>query len=1033
LTSRLADLHLHSTFSFLDAYGLPSQIVARAKELGRSAIALTDHGSTSGHALLEKECLAAGIKPIFGCEFYVVGSLKSNSQKKMHLTVLAKNQKGYSNLLKLASESYYQGFYYRPTIDGNLLAEYGEDLIILSGCANSPISKALEEQGQDEACRIIRNFQTHWGEDFYLEIQPVDYGPSQKLNEFLQWHGGPLVLTNDVHFIIPEQNKIRTLLWSIRDRSPIHETPVGPATEYQLTYEEMLAFAPLGHITSEVAVTAAERSLEIADKCDVKLPRAQLIRFPLPEGWDNKTEYLRHLTLEGMKRRGIIDDTECRERAEYEFGLIQEKEYEDYFLIVADMVNWAKEHDVLVGPARGSAAGSLVCYALRITEVNPLQWDLMFERFIDITRLDLPDIDLDFQDDKRVLVKQYLRDKYGADCVGTLATFTTFKGKNSLDEVGKSFNVPMAEVLVVKNLLVERSGGDSRAGFTIEDTIATFERAKEVVERWPALQESKTLEGQYRNSSTHAAGMVISEGPLADYMAIYWREGEEGSKEALASYDYDGCGYIGLVKIDVLGLSALTRLHQMLEALDKDSEFLYNLPLDDEQTLEAFRKQNVLGIFQFEGDATRSVFQQMADVKNFGELVDVNALSRPGPLHGGSTTAYIENRRRPEETKKPCHILLKEQTKDTQYQILYQEQVLRISREIGGLSWRDTSDLRKAMSRSLGMEFFNKYRDAFADGAEQLHGIIRPEAMKLFDTMCTHGSWSFNRSHSVSYTYIGWWLMWFKAHHPQIFYWATINNENDDSKLRMYLSEYLNHGGKLLAPKINRSVVGWTIEGNNLRAGFSSLEGVGEKTADLMVAGQPYADKEDFINRKIKAMHMRKGVPTEISKKPFNIKHIKMLEEAGCFDETAEEEDFMGLHKEMELFSKLPRSHRIGDLDFGPKMDGVVLVGRLKERNLRNMFETGVVAKRMRYNQNTGQMEPGTVKNPELADWVNLSIEDETGVIVCTVDRYAYPKLRKQVWEELAEGMLIQVSGWKSHGFKKLQVAKIVALEGQAP
>jgi len=1010
------DLHAHTTFSMLDGYGLSEQVIERAKQLGRTAMAITDHGSMTGHPSFERAALAAGIKPIFGEEFYVCSDIEENTQKKSHLTVLAKNQKGYSNLVKLASESYRLGFYYKPTIDGALLKQYGEGLIIMSGCTLSPTSKMILAGEHDEAESSLKAMRAQWGDDFYLEVQPTDFVDCQTVNTALKKiakkNKMPLVVTNDVHYPMQGQHDIRKLLWSIRDRKRVSEIDEMSDTHFQLSYEQLLSCAELGQI-EDVIKEAAENTLRIADKCNVTLQKASLLQFPLPEEWSDKEDYLKHLILEGLRYRGLLDKEEYKERAQYEFGLIQEKSYSDYFLIISDMVLWAKSNGILVGPARGSSAGSLICYCLRITEVDPLQYGLIFERFIDISRMDLPDIDIDFEDEKRHLVKEYLRDKYGQDHVATLSTFTTFKGKNSLDETGKSYGIPAGDVAVVKGLLLTRASADARADATIEDTLEMFPQAKDVAERYPDIRKAVLLEGQYKNMSTHAAGVVISNEPLDAHIPLYWRDGE-----ALAGYDYDGCTYMGLVKVDILGLTALTRIRMMLEKLDMSAEDLYALPLDDELTLGGFRDMDLLGIFQFEGDSTYSVLQQMADITGFNELADVNALSRPGPLYGGSTSFYISNRRLAEEDKKRQHPLLDAYTFDTQYQILYQEQILKICREVGDLSWKDTSDLRKAMSRSLGLEFFNKYREAFSEGAIRLHGVSKQQGMEIYDMMESFGAWAFNRSHSVSYALVGYWMMWFKQHHPHMFYWSMVKKEHEELRQRQYLREYLGRGGIVTGPRINDSEKDWALSGKygGLLAGFLSIDGIGEKCAEELVRCQPYQSMEDMEAR--------------VNKRIVNVAKRAALDTANVYVDTiSSDEDFLGIRAEGEAFARQDRTHKIIEMDFGPMLKNITVVGRLKERNLKNIFESGNAAKRLKFNPLTNEMEVQPVKDPHLEEWVNMTIEDETGAIICGINRWTYPKMRDKVWN-LSDGDLVSITGDKAHNYKKINITSFKKVKG---
>lgn len=972
----------------LDAFGLPEQAIARAKELGRTAMAITDHGSMSGHPTFEKAASKAGIKPIFGEEFYIVGDLELNTQKKSHLTVLAKNQVGYRNLIKLASESYRLGFYYKPTIDSKLLQQYGEGLVIFSGCTLSPTSRMILGGDSDKAEATVKTFRGAWGNDFYLEVQPTDFEDCRVVNAEMKrlskLHGIPLVVTNDVHYPEQGQHDLRRILHSIRNRQRVEEITDMGETHYQLSYEELLRCSLLGGV-DDVIAEAAECTLKIADECSVHLEKAALLRFPLPEGWDSKEEYLRSLIVEGMKFRGL-DSDEYRERVEYEFGLVVEKNYVDYFLIISDMIVWAKRSGILVGPARGSSAGSLICYLLRITEVDPLKWGLMFERFIDITRMDLPDIDVDFEDERRHLIKEYLAEKYGADRVASLATFATFRAKNSLDDVGKSLTIPKAKIDLVKSRVFDRAKGDSRLNATLADTLTTFEECRQVLEEYPELKFASDLEGQYRSMGTHAAGVVISDEPLDKNVPIYWRQGE-----AFAGYDYAGCSYLDLVKVDILGLRTLTRLRLIVDAVGMTFDELYTLPFDDEEVLDGFRRMDLLGIFQFEGGATNSVLQSMTDVTGINEVVDVGALSRPGPLYGGSTSLYIGNRRLGADQKKRNHPTLDRYTADTQYQIIYQEQVLKIAREIGNLSWKDTADLRRGMSRSLGQDFFAQFRMKFSQGALELHQIPLEEGGKLFDMMETFGSWAFNKSHSVSYGILSYWTMWMKVRYPHQFYWSLLSTEGNADSEKKLLSEYVRRGGVITSPRINDSSKSWALSEKygGLLAGFTQLPGIGEKVAEELVAHQPYASLDDLLAR--------------VNKRVVNRAKIQALVDSCCLDELEGDEDFMGIREEIAYMESLGREKMLRD---SREVGTMTLVGVMKKADLRSLDDPGVIAYRNKEEARSGKT--WETKKPELRQWVTLLLEDESGTALCIIRRYDYPRLKAKFWK-CAIGDLIQV------------------------
>lgn len=966
------DLHLHTTYSLLDAYGSPNHVIERAAELQRPAVAITDHGSISGHAFFEREAQKAGIKPIFGCEFYVVEDIEHNSQKKRHLTVLAKNQTGYRNLLKLASDSYRAGFYYRPTIDGPMLQSHGEGLIILSGCTLSHTSAMLLAGDEGAATVMMQRFWRQWGSDYFLEVQPSPFADCRVVNNAImrisQKTGIPIIVTNDVHYPTQGQQRIRQLLHAIRDHKTFDEIEMS-GEHYQLSYDELVAHARMGEIDS-IIHQAAERTLRVAADCNVTLEKTGFVEFPLPDGAPDKATYLKQLILDGLRERGLIDNPIYRERAAHEFAIIQEKQFVDYFLVVADLINYAKRENIMVGPARGSAAGSLLCYALRITEVDPIKWDLIFERFIDITRDDYPDIDIDIEDERRSQVRAYMQRRYGPERVANIAVFTAFKGRNAIDDVGKAHQLSKEDITRVKRVAIYYNAGDARFFNGIEDTFASYDVAREVAERRPEILDSIKIEGQYRSMGMHAAGIVLSPNDLDRHVPLYWKNGE-----AIVGYDLTDCQYMGLVKIDLLGLIALTRLRQMGDAVGMSITDIFNIDLDDQQTLDAFRRQDILGIFQFEGEAMRTILREMADLRRgIIDLVDINALSRPGPFYGGGTQGYLSNRRRNEQEYDVIHPVVMQYTRETFGQILYQEQVLKIARELGRLSWANTGGMRRAIGKSLGREKFDTFRQMFVEGAREQH-VTEDVANAIFDAMVTFGSYAFNKAHSVSYTIVGYWTMWFKAHYPHQFYMTMMATEDDDVKMRQYAREYMSRGGRIFGPHINLSQYSWSLNDQlgGMIAGFTNIDQIGDRVAVEVLKARSdghFRDHDDLTSR------VRKNILTR--------SRLDALEQAGCFDPPSER-DYLGLAREEEMFSAYRASHRIGEItvDLDATID---VIGRIFDRS---------------------QKQEGTAV---------FRLIDHTGAYQFRLNEKAYAKVRSKFWE-CADGDLVRTVAYKKGGF----------------
>ncbi len=522
------------------------------------------------------------------------------------------------------------------------------------------------------------------------------------------------------------------------------------------------------------------------------------------------------------------------ERAEYELELIISKNFVDYFMVTSDIVRWAKDNKIPVGPGRGSAAASLVCYLLRITEVDPLQHpNMLFERFIDPTRTEAPDIDLDFDDERRHEVFEYAASKYGAGNVGHIANFTRYRGKNSLDDVARVYQIPKWEVETVKGLIIERSGGDSRLSDSLEDTFATFPKAREVLERYPELGNAIKLEGNYRGMGVHAAGLVIANAPINDFCATYTRN-KDGRDITVIAYDKKDAAYVGFLKQDILGLATMGMIGHALNMIDMDLEDLYRVPLTDTRTLEAFRNNDVTGIFQFEGRATRLVCR---DVKpdHFQHLADINALSRPGPLFSGMAAAYIDVKHN-RQTIEHYHPIVDEYAGWTYGQIIYQEQVLRIIRDLGGFPMTKIHAIRQIISQKLGEAQFDEMYKEFEENACSQHGCTPAQARRIWRFMATSATYSFNVAHCISYSMLAFWQMWLKVHHPTAFYAAQLRKTPDETRRNRLLKDAMRHGITVAPPDLLDSDENWTApDTNTVCAGFRQIPGIGPKTATAIV------------------------------------------------------------------------------------------------------------------------------------------------------------------------------------------------------
>lgn len=704
-----------------------------------------------------------------------------------------------------------------------------------------------------------------------------------------------------------------------------------------------------------------------------------------------------HWLRQGWKFRGInklpkADRDAYLWNIEKEMKLIVSKDFVDYFLMVSDIIRWSKANDILVGPGRGSAAASYVCWFLRITEVDPLPYPAMvFERFIDESRNDLPDIDIDFDDDRRWEVQRYIESKYGSDHVGNIGTFTRYRGKNALDDVARVHRIPKWEVDKVKDLIVERSGGDARFDASLEDTVEMFPQAKEVFDRNPDLRYAFELEGNLKGFGIHAAGIVVGAEPLNGYVATYARLDPKSKRQrqVLSVDKYDG-EHLGMLKLDALGLTTMGTLRIALELAGLTTPDLYKIKMDDPATLKAFHDADVTGIFQFEGRALRQTTEQMKP-NNFHDLAAINALSRPGPLHSGTTGDYLSVREGRIE-RGEMHPLITRITKDTEGQIIYQEQILQICREIGNFPWTAAAAIRKIISNRQGESAFNSKWEEFRDGAKS-NGVEEQTAKDIWARMVTAGSYAFNSAHCYSYSMLGFWCMWMKVHHTQAFYTALLRKTPDDdnfAKVIPILRDMKNPKfGRTLtveSPDLNRSGIDWATTETGVLAGYAQIPGIGPSTAATIVAKREelggFQQWEDLILVKgIGPASMKKIMAFATQKDPFKV-------------------DF--LRDNMNEIKKQIKDGSLGILPY-PKTpaseipyDAIrtrhTVMGVVKNRNLQDLYEN--------HRSRTGhELDPATIQAPELAEYMTLFCEDETGPMTLKIDRFSYQKFKEKIWD----------------------------------
>jgi DNA polymerase-3 subunit alpha len=1050
---RYVSLHHHSTFSYRDGYGMPAAHVARAAELGMSALALTEHGNVSSHAKLEQAANKVGIKPLFGCEVYTAAE---QIQAKWHLTVLAETQEGYHSLNKLVSRAWAEGFYYWPTVNGPMLRDHANGLVVFSGCSDSLLACTLlggKSNGPkrdtasswdiDAAETVVRKFKELFGDRYFLECQQFpELERTRTINAALarlsRKTGVQLVATSDVHYPLPEDNEMQKILHAAgRGTGSVEAQEATWEYDIRLTFpqsdreiRDRLVATGLSILEADAAITA---SADIAERCTVVLPKNERVRFPLPAGvskedliWEWLRDGWRFRFAENRSLRERVSEYDSRLR--YEMGLIVSKDYVDYFLMLSYLVRWAKGRGIAVGPARGSAAASLACYLLRITEVDPMQFPtMMFERFIDATREDLPDVDLDFADDRRAEVWKEAQNVFGPDNVGSIGNFVRYRGRNSIKDVARVYRIPKIAAEQVNALIIERSGGDSRIDSTLADTVEMFPAAREVFDQYPELIYATRLEGNMSSFGVHAAGIVISNTPITETCAVYEREvGADKRKVSVIAYDKKDAAYVGMLKADFLGLSNMGMINIALELINMKLEELYRVPLDDELTMEAFAANDVVGIFQFEGRATRLVCREVHP-DTFMELADVNALSRPGPLFSGTKTRYVNAKHGLAKVER-LHPLVDKVTLETKGQIVYQEQVLAIIREIGGFPVTKVADIRKIISQKLGEASFNAMLDAFIDGAERLHGIDKELAVRIWKYLVTSATYSFNVAHSVSYSMLSFWNMWLKQHHPLEFYVASLR-KIDGGKWKekgpRLLRDAQKHGIKILPPDPEISGQTWGVAGKAaIRAGFEQVDGIAAKTALKMLhwresfaPNAPLGWQDFTAVHGIGAKTMDKVAEFAADPDPFDLDLIgKVLRR------------FRNeLRSQLGFWRGLPKPTHTSDEMVELKDDSkVVWIGVAKLVEYKDLIED----QRARFGTSEAEII-ASVKKPEYRKWATVhGIDDGDEEVYLRINRFNYPRFQQGLELIRTNHDIILVMGTKKRGFgNSVQVNEMLVID----
>jgi len=901
-------LHVHSEYSLLDGEVRINKLIDKVCEYGMPAVALTDHGVMYGAIEFYKEAKKAGIKPIIGCEVYLAPESRWKKQAQRgkrgdtsyHLTLLAENNKGYQNLMKLVSLGFLEGFYYKPRIDKELLREYGDGIIGLSGCFASEISKCIQMGKVNKAEKVLEEFIDIFGKDsFYLEIQDSGIPEQKHINKVLfelsNRYTVPIVATNDVHYLNSEDSKAHDVLLCIQTGSTINEPKrlKFSTQEYYLkSYEQMR------EIFSEFP-GALENSMEIADRCDVNLKfNLNLIPpFNVPKPY-TPDKYLEKLCNGEIKRKYKSVTDEIERRLKRELDVIKKMGFSEYFLIVWDFVSFAKKNNIRVGPGRGSAAGSIVSYLLNITDIEPLKYGLLFERFLNEERKSMPDIDIDFCYEKRDEVIKYVTKKYGEKKVAQLITFGTMAARQAIRDAGRVLEVPYSEVDRIAKMV------PMDLNITIDSSLNLVPELQQMYENDEKIREvintAISLEGIVRQDSIHAAGVVISSEDLYNYTPIQ----KEGDSDIVTQYKMEDIQEIGLLKMDFLGLKTLSLIDKTLFLIKKTKNLdldINNISLRDKKTFDMLSRGECLGVFQLESSGMRELVLNLKPVE-FEDLIALLALYRPGPLQSGMVNNFVEAKNKNKKIEY-LDLRLKPILESTYGIILYQEQVMRIASELAGFSMSEADILRSAISKKK-RKLLGKQKSKFIEGAKN-NGIDQSNAEKIFELVNHFAEYGFNKSHSTAYAMISYQTAYFKANYPVEFMAALLSiRMGSQEKVAQYVNEARRLGISVLPPDINESYSDFTVVGDSIRFGLSAIKNIGSNVIKEIVKERKkdgrFKSFIDFCER--------------IDNSVLNKKTIESLIKSGTFDSLGKSRKYLleNYEKIIEEIIKIKKDRDIG-------------------------------------------------------------------------------------------------------------------------
>ncbi len=884
-------LHCHTQFSLLDGAAKIPEMLKKAQEDSMPAVALTDHGNMFGAFKFVAEARKYQIKPIVGCEFYLVPDRhrkqfsKEQKDERYHQLMLAKNELGYKNLSKLCSLGYIEGLYSKwPRIDKELVLKYHEGLIATTCCLGAEIPQAIMHQDEEKAESLFQWWLEVFGEDYYVEIQRHQLPEQDKVNQvllkFAEKYQVKVIATNDSHYVDQEDSNAHDILLCVNtgefQNKPIWKGEGFGSKDYRFGFPNDQFFfksqAEMSALFNDLP-EALDHTNEIIDKVETPLLTRDILlpNFPLPPGFDNPDQYLRHVTYQGAqspKRYGELS-ADIEERIEHELKIIETMGFAGYFLITADLIKAGRDRNVMIGPGRGSAAGSVVAYCTGITNIDPIKYSLLFERFLNPERISMPDIDTDFDDEGRQLVIDYVVEKYGRNQVAQIITYGTMAAKMAIKDVARVTELPLGEANALAKLVPERPGITLTRAYKEVSELKAIRKGSDL--RAQVLKMAEKLEGSVRNSGIHAAGVIIAPSDLTDYIPV---STSKDSDLLVTQFDGKVIESAGMLKMDFLGLKTLSIIKDCCKLVAKNKGIQIDpdeIPLDDVKTFELYQKGDTIGTFQFESPGMRK-YLQILKPTDLEDLIAMNALYRPGPME------FIPNfikRKHGQESVGYPHPLLEPILKNTYGIMVYQEQIMQTAQIMAGYSLGQADLLRRAMGKKK-IEEMDKQREIFIEGAKKKHNISRQKAQEIFDIMARFAAYGFNRSHSAAYSVVAYQTAFLKANYPAEYMASVLtHNQSNIDKITFFMDECKRQNIKVLGPHINESGLNFEVnQDDQIRFGLGAIKGTGEAAVEAIISERneagPYPDLFEFSKR--------------VNLRTVNKKTFESLAMAGAFD-----------------------------------------------------------------------------------------------------------------------------------------------------